>query len=536
MRSGVPIVFGLGCLGFLSDARADNTITVGSRSAAVGESGVVVTISIANDDEIGGYQFDLLYPPSELEVVSAEAGINYELGSFSTNLAYSSESIRVLDFAFGTPPFSAGSGDLATVEFNVLSTATQGCYSLGLDGVVLSDPVGVQLPVTTVDGWFYIGINQDDLDGDGYDSCSDCDDADPLVNPGAVEVCDGLDNDCNSLVDEGLTAVYHPDADGDGFGDSASPSEECGQPAGYVSDGSDCDDANAAANPGATEVCDGFDNDCDGATDEGVTVFYFPDSDGDGFGDSDYSTEECEQPDGYVEDHTDCDDGDATISPDGTETCDGQDNDCDGDEDDLDADVEFGESDVWFADSDGDGFGDAASSSSSCAQPEGTSSDSTDCDDSEASVYPEAEELCDDLDNDCDMEIDEDASTYYADSDGDGYGDPDAPAALCEAEDGYVADSSDCDDSDASSYPGAEEVEDDSIDQDCDGEDTVGDVPDDPSEPSDDGAEDDLEEEDATDKGSCAYVAAPELGIWSLGLLLGLAGLRSRRFTAEERR
>ncbi|MFZ5475315.1 MAG: putative metal-binding motif-containing protein [Myxococcota bacterium] len=108
-----------------------------------------------------------------------------------------------------------------------------------------------------------------DRDGDGYHADQDCDDEDPRVNPGATEVCDGVDDDCDGTVDEGVTVTSFADADGDGFGDPSSSVEACEVPAGYVPAASDCDDADAGVYPGAPERCDGRDEDCDGVVDEG---------------------------------------------------------------------------------------------------------------------------------------------------------------------------------------------------------------------------------------------------------------------------
>ncbi len=110
-----------------------------------------------------------------------------------------------------------------------------------------------------------------DSDGDGYPSVStggtDCDDAVAGVNPGASEACDGVDNDCDSAVDEGVQTLFYADADGDSYGNEALVSEACAAPAGYVSDRSDCDDTSAQIFPGATESCNGVDDDCDGVVD-----------------------------------------------------------------------------------------------------------------------------------------------------------------------------------------------------------------------------------------------------------------------------
>jgi hypothetical protein len=110
-----------------------------------------------------------------------------------------------------------------------------------------------------------------DLDGDGYDGGpdgDDCDDADPLINPGVDEICDGIDNDCDEQVDEdfGPPATWWADADADGYGNPLTPFESaCDHGPAYVQDGTDCDDSDASVHPGAEDTpCDGVDGDCDG--------------------------------------------------------------------------------------------------------------------------------------------------------------------------------------------------------------------------------------------------------------------------------
>jgi hypothetical protein len=103
---------------------------------------------------------------------------------------------------------------------------------------------------------------------------TDCNDADAAVNPAATEVCNGIDDNCDGNNDEGLTfTTYYADADGDTYGDAGSTVSTCdGAPEGYVSDATDCNDADGAVNPGATEVCNGIDDNCDGNIDEGVQI------------------------------------------------------------------------------------------------------------------------------------------------------------------------------------------------------------------------------------------------------------------------
>jgi len=113
-----------------------------------------------------------------------------------------------------------------------------------------------------------------DNDGDGYDiQCdNDCNDNNAAINPGAAEICDNIDNNCNGGIDEGLNfRNYYIDNDGDGYG-SGAPVNSCQSPgANYVTQGGDCNDNNAAINPGAAEICDNIDNNCNGQVDEGLS-------------------------------------------------------------------------------------------------------------------------------------------------------------------------------------------------------------------------------------------------------------------------
>ena len=208
------------------------------------------------------------------------------------------------------------------------------------------------------DGWCPDG---EDLDGNGQcegdeiygqPGSQDCDDNESSVHPGAEEICDGIpDNNCDGDIDE-----TDRDADLDGY----SPCQ------------GDCDDTQPLMNPGAAEVCDGLDNNCDGALMPG--------------GESD------EDLDLYFNCDGDCDDTEILINPAATEICDGVDNDCDG------------VIDEGF-DADGDGFvnGDNAD----CADhfPE----DELDCDDANTAVNPDAIEICNDWDDDCDGYFNENA-------------------------------------------------------------------------------------------------------------------------------
>ncbi|MBM3963032.1 MAG: hypothetical protein FJ306_14195, partial [Planctomycetes bacterium] len=130
------------------------------------------------------------------------------------------------------------------------------------------------------------GQTAKDGDGDGFVGDDDCNDSDAAVNGGAVEVCDGVDNDCDGQIDEDVQDTWYADADGDGFGDAASATLGCEPPAGAVPSGTDCDDGDPQTAPDADERCDGVDNDCDGAIDEDVREVWYTDADGDGYGDA----------------------------------------------------------------------------------------------------------------------------------------------------------------------------------------------------------------------------------------------------------
>jgi len=128
-----------------------------------------------------------------------------------------------------------------------------------------------------------------DVDGDGFGNpaelsagckragfseiAEDCDDADPDIHPDAPEQCNGLDDDCDGVIDDDPELItWHLDFDEDGFGDSDLEAESCVRPEGYVSNAADCDDENAEVRPTALELCNRTDDNCSGAPDDGAQM------------------------------------------------------------------------------------------------------------------------------------------------------------------------------------------------------------------------------------------------------------------------
>ena len=291
-----------------------------------------------------------------------------------------------------------------------------------------------------------------DADGDGFEWVGaggiDCDDADPSL----------------------AQYVFYRDQDGDGVGDTAVAEAGCTAPEGYVTVGGDCDDSDPGTYPGADELCDAADRDCDDDPTEGAIdqTLYYRDFDGDGYGDPDGETWLCEETGGFVENADDCDDARALVSPEGTELCDRLlDEDCDGTVDEAGA----ADASTWYADTDQDGYGDAANTTLACDAPTDFTDDASDCDDSNGTIHPGADELCGGEDDDCDTRIDEGATdfrTYTRDGDGDGYGgDDETTIEACTPPSGFEEATGDCDDSRTDVYPGATETC-DGADQDCD--------------------------------------------------------------------
>lgn len=303
-----------------------------------------------------------------------------------------------------------------------------------------------------------------DADDDGYLDSEDCDDSNPDIYPNAVEVCDGIDNNCNNEIDEGVLSSFYADQDGDGYGSPENTVQACNAPAGYLFSGSDCNDDDAFVFPGATELCDDIDNDCDGTIDEDLGLFWYIDTDGDGFGGNNSSIQSCEQPEGYIAQGDDCNDNDNTIFPGALEFCDGIDNNCN-------EEIDETGTIIWYLDSDNDGFGAYDQPMYACTQPQGYVDNLADCDDADTDINPNAIEVCDAVDNDCNGISDDsavNALTWYLDSDMDGFGIPTTTFLSCVQPFGYSSNALDCDDSRMQTSPVSLEYC-NGIDDNCDG-------------------------------------------------------------------
>lgn len=242
--------------------------------------------------------------------------------------------------------------------------------------------------------WFVDGDGDGVGAGTGALSCAD---------PGPGWAREG--GDCDDAAAGVVTGcpTWYLDADGDGHGDPARSSVAAAPPARHVSSREDCDDSDPAVHPGAAELCDGGDQDCDGASDEGTLVTWFLDADGDGHGASERYALACDPPaPGWVALAGDCDDNQPGRSPSLVEVCNELDDDCDGRVDDGLSVTS------WYEDADRDGFGDGAFAATGCGPPvPWWVTDDADCDDLAPAVFPGALEVPGGIDEDCDGEVDD---------------------------------------------------------------------------------------------------------------------------------
>jgi hypothetical protein len=379
---------------------------------------------------------------------TADDGLRLQLCSAGLNQG-DNANLLATDFA-GTPRIFNSTVDMGAYELQEVSGAFQTYYQ-DQDNDTYGNPVTAMDACVPIPGYVTNGSDCDDnnpsvnvsmnwyLDGDGdgfgdgapiFDCQApgpdyvlrngDCDDADDAIHPNATEVCDGVDNNCNTLTDEGLLLTFYRDADGDSFGDSSNSQLACSAPMGFVADNTDCNDDDPLEKPDQV---------------------WYKDIDGDNYAETGAATiTQCTRPNGYKAGSElsattgDCNDNDATIHP-GTIWY--QDTDGDGYSngatlmqcaqpngyalaialtattgDCVDNDPDINPTTIWYKDTDGDGYSDGQTLVQ-CAQPVGyeraiyLTTIGGDCDDDNDNAYPGGTEICDNLDNNCDTQIDE---------------------------------------------------------------------------------------------------------------------------------
>ncbi|MDM8002861.1 MAG: putative metal-binding motif-containing protein [Bacteroidota bacterium] len=476
------------------------------------ENGNTVTLP----DEVNDADAD---PANEIQVISLEGNIltlstngspiQIDLSKYLDNT--DNQTLSVLDHQLtiqngNTVPLPDNVDD---ADHDPLNEIQQ--LSISGDRISLSREGGyVEIPVAnTVNGLFFYGDRDKDSYGDQYkalwvpvnvtppdgyvSSSTDCNDSNAEVRPGARDICDGLDNDCDGITDENclmpecyqaLVSVFRC-MDNECY--ESTPEcminscdqqyaqfrscpgyqcieallmqpqtwqiiqsytaeqkanylvEHCSSPDddtdGYTIAAGDCNDTDPSVHPGAIDIPgDGIDQNCNGRDAE--------------IGDDDDDT--------YTEAEGDCNDNDPAIHPGVTDMCDGVDNDCDGQ---TDEDASWR---TYYLDSDHDGYGDPAVTASYCSA-ESASADSYilsagDCNDNDPGINPGIDEANENL---CGDGIDQDCK------------DGDLPCSAIEDNDGdgYTEVNGDCDDTDDSVYPGAPEIPGDGIDQNCNGHD-----------------------------------------------------------------
>ena len=339
------------------------------------------------------------------------------------------------------------------------SEDSEGCevYYLNGDG----DPVGVELATKCLCG-----------PAAPYDTqiAGDCEDDEPGIYPGQIEKCNGFDDNCDDLVDPiGLSDCidYFFDGDKDGHGDSDDSICACGPQGLYTQTaGLDCDDENPAIYPGAEEICNGVDDNCDDIMDPvgapGCTDWY-QDVDEDNFGNPGNAKCQCAASETHpVDNGDDCNDLNKDVSPVAEEICNQIDDNCDNEIDPEDS----GECEIYYKDEDIDQFGMADDAACLCtALAPYLTKTAGDCNDDNDAIHPGVTELCNQVDDDCDGIVDPEGATqgcmdYFQDGDSDGFGDPAGPSiCTCGAQGEFkVANDDDCNDDNKDIHPDAAET------------------------------------------------------------------------------
>ncbi|HNM30908.1 MAG TPA: MopE-related protein [Chitinophagales bacterium] len=364
-----------------------------------------------------------------------------------------------------------GDGLFGCTEFQINKIATCG-YSESFDGDLTANLGSADFWIAIIDSSLQI-TSQISLGGSESDKAySIINTPDNCLLVGGVSNSDDYDVDSNyGLSDIWIVKLaicdnhYFADSDGDGYGNLLSDTLACSAPVGYVADSTDCNDADASQYPSAIDICNAFDDNCNGLIDEDATFnVYYLDFDGDNYGDVSIDSTSCITPPGYVNNSLDCNDADLYINPDAPESCNGIDDNCNALID--DGLIVY----TFYIDADGDTFGNPLIVIDTCVEAvPGYVTNDLDCNDLLASIYPGTTEVCNALDDDCNGIIDDNLTFtwLYQDADGDLFGNANIDTLTCMEISGYVLDSTDCNDTNPAVFPGAIELL-NGIDDDCD--------------------------------------------------------------------
>lgn len=340
------------------------------------------------------------------------------------------EPVATITNSSGTNAIAA----LASVYLRQGGTAAAGTGSLEIDEIRAGSTWASVTPCATPTTYYQ------DLDGDTFGDPNTAT-ASCLPLPGLVlnnQDC----NDNNAAINP--NTVWYADADGDGFGNASVSQTVCVAPQGYVSNNTDCDDNNPAANA--------------------ITTWYL-DGDGDGYGHLTTSVQNCSQPFGFVSNNTDCNDAVAAINPAAVEVFNGIDDNCNNTVDEGFTPVNY------YLDNDGDGVGGNTFVVGISSPGPNYVLITGDCNDNNPAMFPGNNEVCDNLDNNCNASIDEGLIflTYFQDNDGDNFGNVAVTLSACSAPQGYVLDSTDCNDQNPAINPSAIDIPGNGIDENCNG-------------------------------------------------------------------